>query len=301
VTDNQLRTLNHVGLFNPAINEAAIGSYAQLVAVTNEAASLEDRFRSYIDANCAQCHRPGGTGPAFDARYDTLLANQNIINGSVLGNLGYDNAHVVTPKDIWRSILYQRANSTNNLIKMPQLARNLVDTDAMTVIAAWINRLAGTPGLPPPSIVPNGGVFSGPLTISLQHPDTNASLRYTLDGTLPTASSTLYSGPFLLTNSVIVNVKAFETGFNDSVAAQAQFAVAVPTTVFFLSGNFFTNGAFQMRGSGSAGKTYLLQGTTNFSTWTPISTNVPPADIFNVLDGRASTFPWRFYRLIQVP
>jgi uncharacterized repeat protein (TIGR03806 family) len=301
VTDNQLRSLNHIGLFNPGINEASIGSFAQLVSITNDAASLEDRFRSYIDANCAQCHRPGGTGPSFDARYDTPLTNQNIINGSVLGNLGYDNAHVVTPRDIWRSILYQRANSTDNLTKMPQLARNLVDSNAMTVVAAWINSLPGAPALQPPSITPAGGTFAGPVAISLQDSDTNATLRYTLDGSLPTASSTLYAGPFLLTNSAIIKAKAFETGFNDSVAAQAQFAVAAPTPVVFLPGSFFTNGTFQMRASGVHGDTYVLQGTTNFFNWAPINTNVPPTDTFNVLDGRASNFQWRFYRLIQVP
>ncbi len=188
-TDNQLRTLNQLGVFDPSFDEAAITNFDRMAALTNQSATLEKRFRSYIDANCAQCHQPGGNGPSFDARYDTPLTNQHIINGPIIGNLGYDNAHVVTPHDIWRSILYQRADSLNSAIKMPPLARNLVDTNAMAVMAAWINSLPGTPALAPPLIAPNGGAFFNKVGISLQPPDMNAAIYYTLDGTPPTTNS----------------------------------------------------------------------------------------------------------------
>ncbi len=37
-------------------------------------------------------------------------------------------------------------NTVNPAIKMPPLARNLIDTNAVAVMAAWINSLGGTPG-----------------------------------------------------------------------------------------------------------------------------------------------------------
>ena len=162
VTDNQLRTFNRLGLFNPAIDEALIPTCARLAALTNRNASLTDRFRSYIDANCAQCHRPGGTGTTLDARYDTPLTNQNIINALVLGNLGHDNARMVTPRDIMRSVLYDRMNSLDPIIKMPPLARNLIDSSAVELVAAWINELPGTPASPAPP--PHDGTLKSPST-----------------------------------------------------------------------------------------------------------------------------------------
>ncbi len=146
VTDNQLRALNHVGMFTPALNENAISSYSRLVPLIETNAPLETRVRSYLDANCAQCHRPNGVQGYWDARFDTPLANQNILNGPVFNNLGIANAKVVAPGNLAHSIMYLRLN-TNNAAKMPPLARNVVDTNAVTALAQWINTFV--PGMLP--------------------------------------------------------------------------------------------------------------------------------------------------------
>jgi uncharacterized repeat protein (TIGR03806 family) len=293
-TDNQLRTLNRLGLFNPAFDEAAITNFEKLSALTNLTASLQDRARSYLDANCAQCHQPGGTGTTFDGRYDTPLASQNIINAAVAGNLGYDNAHVVTPEDVWRSILYDRMNTVDGTIKMPPLARNLIDTNAVAVMAGWINSLPGTPALAPPVITPNGGAFIGSVKVTVQPPDTNAAVYYTLDGSLPTTNSFHYSGTVNLAASAAFSANAFETGYNNSVAANALFIIQ--PLIFTSAG--FTNQVFQLSFAGAAGSNYVLQASTNFVNWIPLSTNVAPTNLFNLFDPGASNFPYRFYRVL---
>ena len=300
-TDNQLRTLNQLGLFYPSItNEFDITNYPRLVAVTNTSATLEARARSYIDANCAQCHRPGGPQTTFDARYDTPLTNQNIINGILVkGDLGYDNARVVVPKDILRSVLYDRMNTTDRLIKMPTLARNLLDTNAAITIADWINSLPGVPALDPPTIQPPGGTGVGSLTVTIQHPDPSARLYFTVDGSLPTANSTLYAGPITLTNSVTLKAKAFEAGFSDSVAATATFAIRPP--VQFASWSFNANGQFQIQLQGLAGKTYVFQSSANLTDWVSLSTNVAPAGLFQFVDPVSTNYPYQFYRALEQP
>ena len=300
VTDNELRALNHIGMFDPAFSESSIPGYAALVGLTNTAASLEDRARSYLDANCAQCHRPGGPGVTFDARYDTPLASQNIINALLQkGDLGIDNARVVVPKDIWRSILDARMNTTDSTVKMPPLARNLIDTNAVQVIGQWIDSLPGIPALAPPSITPAGGTFSGPVVVDLQHTNAQAAIYFTLDGSLPTTNSFLYTAPFQLTNSVTVRANAFEPGFNTSAAVSDLFTIQ--PGVLFTGSGYLSNGVFGVQISGSVSNTYVLQGSTNFLNWVSVSTNVPAISPFLITDPQAGQLRFRFYRVLQQP
>jgi uncharacterized repeat protein (TIGR03806 family) len=300
VTDNELRALNRAGLLYPAIDESEIPGIEQLSAVTNSAATYVERARSYIDANCAQCHQPGGSGPTFDARYDTPLGSQNIIGTiAVKGNLGYDNVDIVTPNDVWRSSLYDRMNTDNSTIQMPPLARNLIDTNAVQLMAEWINSLGGTPALAPPTVTPPGGTFQGFVHVTLQAPDGIATMYYTLDGSLPTTNSALYTGQFTLTNSAAVDANAWETGFIDSVVGTAQFTI-IPG-IYFTSPGGFTNGMFQMAFAAPVGSNYVLQVSTDLMLWTPISTNTPANSPFVLTDPAAPGASERFYRVLQEP
>jgi uncharacterized repeat protein (TIGR03806 family) len=140
VTDNQIRAWNHAGFFDTTLDEKQIPQFEKLVSITNSAAPLELRVRSYLDANCAQCHRPGGVEAFFDARFDTPLDKQGFLNGPVENPLGISGAKIVVPGDISKSVLFHRISITGNL-QMPPLARNLNDRAAITEIAAWINSL----------------------------------------------------------------------------------------------------------------------------------------------------------------
>jgi hypothetical protein len=184
---------------------------------------LEDRARSYLDANCAQCHRPNGTVAYFDARFDTPLAQQNLVDGNVLIDERIDGARVIAPNDTWRSILFMRTDTVEPF-KMPPLARNTIDVHGMELLRRWIESLPGPEVLPPPQISPSGGHFSGPIAVSLQS-EPGATIRYTVDGTVPTPSDWLYEKPVQITGSTILRAKAFKPGFKKSITTQEIFLV----------------------------------------------------------------------------
>lgn len=144
-TDNQLRTWNHLGLFSPSLDEAAIPGYLQAVSLTDTHASLEDRVRSYLDANCSQCHRPGALSTPFDARFTTPLEEQHLIDGAVLYDLGVADARVIAPQSIERSLLHRRISAIG-LHQMPPIGRHLVDDAAVDIISQWIFSLPADPG-----------------------------------------------------------------------------------------------------------------------------------------------------------
>ncbi|HEX3133320.1 MAG TPA: RICIN domain-containing protein, partial [Planctomycetota bacterium] len=155
-SDNQVRTWSYLQMFTTQVNEDAIAGYQHTVKVDDTTATLENRVRSYLDANCAHCHRPGGTGAQWDARYDTPLASQNIINGAMRETFGISGAKVVAPADVPKSIMHLRMQSTVATQQMPPLARNVVDSTAVSALAQWIGTLPpGSGGGGPQS----GGVY----------------------------------------------------------------------------------------------------------------------------------------------
>jgi hypothetical protein len=187
----------------------------------------------------------------------------------------------------------------NPTIQMPPLARNLIDTNAVAIMAAWINSLPGTPALAPPTLAPPGGSFQGYVNVTIQPPTNGVALYYTLDGSLPTTNSQAYNGPFRLTNSATVNANAWETGYSNSVVGTAQFTIL--PGVFFLSPGGFTNGQFQMALAGPAGSNYVLQVSANLTQWTSIITNTPATTPFVLSDPNTNTASSRFYRVLQQP
>ncbi|MBA2433165.1 MAG: hypothetical protein H0V56_13805, partial [Chthoniobacterales bacterium] len=124
-TDNQLRTLNHLGLLNPPQDERSFASYLRSVSVTSTTAPVQHRMRSWIDANCSHCHRPGGIGPGYDGRLSTPLENQNLIGT------------YVRFRNLTGSQLYLRDNDLGDF-KMPPIAKNVVHESAMAALRQWI-------------------------------------------------------------------------------------------------------------------------------------------------------------------
>jgi uncharacterized repeat protein (TIGR03806 family) len=154
VTDNQLRAWSHIGLFANPPEESAIPDLSRMAGLADTSAPLEARARSYLDSNCAHCHQPGGPAHAyFDARYDTPLEQQGMINARVAQDFNVLGARLIAPGDADRSTVLLRQMFLDSY-RMPPLGRNVNDARAVQVFREWIDGLPRAGG--PYRLIANG-------------------------------------------------------------------------------------------------------------------------------------------------
>lgn len=145
VSDNQLRAFEHVGLFGGCL-PARPASLPKLADPADVNASLEARARSYLHANCSHCHRPQGTAPtSFNLLGDVDFASTHLCNAlPQAGDLGVQNARVVSPGHSEQSVLWLRA-AMRGQYQMPPLATLAVDPTGEALLDDWIASLSACP------------------------------------------------------------------------------------------------------------------------------------------------------------
>lgn len=95
----------------------------------------------------------------------------------------------------------------------------------------------GAPVAAAPVITPNGGSFGGTLNVTLSSATALANIYYTLDGSVPTLASTVYTGPIAIHGDTTIRAIASGDGFLQSAASSASFTdVGQTPPVNFLPG-----------------------------------------------------------------
>ena len=135
--ENQLLALGQAHYLDQQL--PGLASVPALAPANDITSSLDWRIRSYLAANCSQCHQPGGTAPAdWDARWQTPLADSGIIGGYLRDDFGDTNNRVIVPADLPHSVLYSRI-SLRGGTQMPPLASTVIDQNNLALVAAWVS------------------------------------------------------------------------------------------------------------------------------------------------------------------
>jgi putative heme-binding domain-containing protein len=137
--DNQVRTLKKLKVLAeefPYSNNPLANPYAEGTA------KLDHRARSYLQVNCAHCHRFGGGGAALiDLRHDIPIGEMRVLNvRPALGSFGLPDPYIVCGGDPERSALFYRVSKLGRG-RMPHVGSDAVDVEGTKMLARWISDL----------------------------------------------------------------------------------------------------------------------------------------------------------------
>jgi len=139
--DNQLRTLEHIGVFEGALTPRR-RDRLRLVDPYDTRLPREARVKSYLHVNCSICHVSEGGGNAnMELGLATAVGQMRLIDEVPMHDrFDIPDARLVTPGSPERSVLYQRI-SRRATGQMPPLVSTEVDRKAVDLIAEWIRSL----------------------------------------------------------------------------------------------------------------------------------------------------------------
>jgi uncharacterized repeat protein (TIGR03806 family) len=107
--------------------------------------SLSERARSYVDINCAHCHsieRHCTYRPMRFAYSETKNNNTAMgmcVNTADMQGFPDNLSKIITPRNINKSMLYYRLNTTDEAVRMPLHGRTMLHTEGLQLMKNWIN------------------------------------------------------------------------------------------------------------------------------------------------------------------
>ena len=137
VSDNQLRTLQHIGLFSAPL--PAVDERKKLPNPHNVTVDLKSRAKAYLHTNCAGCHVEAGGGNArMELEYTTQLdAMQVVSHFPQHGTFGISQPLIVAPGEPGKSVMLARVTRRGRG-QMPPLVSNRIDQQGAELIRQWI-------------------------------------------------------------------------------------------------------------------------------------------------------------------
>jgi uncharacterized repeat protein (TIGR03806 family) len=112
--------------------------------------ALDVRARSYLQTNCAICHRPGGEFNSIDMRFTTAFEDMNLCD-PVERDAGLVPDYRLVPGNPAQSTMSFRMHAVDD-VRMPKIGSNVVDPQGSKLIDDWITSLAADVCPPQPPL-----------------------------------------------------------------------------------------------------------------------------------------------------
>lgn len=198
----------------------ASGSVANLFDGNNQTTWISSTNNSWAGIDCGAfvtlsqlvySSNPGAEDAVIGCTLNGSLADPTFASPTLLASFpstgganGLGRAHtatlqnsiIVSPSSSYRYYMVQAANGTGF---------QFGDLDFQ---GSWASGAFSRPVAP--TMTPMGGNFDQPTVVRISSLTTSATIYYTTDGSTPTASSTQYAGPFVVSASAVVEAIAVD-------------------------------------------------------------------------------------------
>ena len=88
--------------------------------------------------------------------------------------------------------------------------------------------------VPTPIFSPKAGTYTSAQSVAVTDSMSGATIYYTTDGSTPTSSSKLYTGPVVVSSSQTIKAIAVASGYGNSVVTTATYTVSAPIVILTL-------------------------------------------------------------------
>ncbi len=149
-------------------------------------------------------------------------------NAFVITNLGASN----------RSFAFRKYNNDTAYEKFAPYsnsASNMGGTIYFFYIDIFVKSSEVTPVVSLPKFSPEGGNYTSAQNVSITCETAGATIYYTIDGTIPTEGSSVYSQPIQVTSNTTIKAFAKKEGMTNSGVVSATYNIIEAVTVSFYS------------------------------------------------------------------
>jgi len=80
-------------------------------------------------------------------------------------------------------------------------------------------------------MIPQGGFLTDAVNVEIKTEDSDAEIRYTLDGSIPTSESRLYISPVPITEATVLTAATFKGGNRENLLVTGNFMTPPPPTI----------------------------------------------------------------------
>ncbi len=159
--------------------------------------------------------------PIFSPKAGTYTSAQSVaVTDSMSGATIYYTTDGSTPTSsskLYTGPVIVSSNQTIKAIAMaPGYSNSAVPTAAYTISASA------------PAFTPRAGTYNSAQSVSMTDATSGAAIYYSTDGSIPTSSSKLYTGPVVVSSSQTIKAIAVATGYGNSAITTATYAISAP-------------------------------------------------------------------------